>query len=254
LRPPKLDANLFISCASIVLILGIWQASATLGWVDPLFTSSPIGIAAALIELARSGDLWVDIIASAKLFLAAFVLSVAVALPGGVLLGWYRKLSAAFDPFLYVLYVTPRIALIPLIFVWFGVGFRSQLVIVFVTAFFPLLVNVVAGVRSIDQNLVRVAKSFMARDRDIFLTLALPSALPFIVSGLRLTVVMALIGVVVAEFFTGQEGLGALITTAGISMRTDIAFAGVIVVAVFALVLTGLVGVMEKRLGRWRVD
>jgi NitT/TauT family transport system permease protein len=245
--------NAAISTVSVVLFLAIWQLAASAGWVNPLFTSSPVGVVEALVRLIQDGELSQHLVASGKLFGLGFLLSVVFALPAGILLGWYGRLSAVFDPFLQTLYVAPRIALIPVIFTWFGVGLRSQVVIVFITAFFPLLINTVAGVRAIDPALLRVARSFMARDRTIFWTLALPSALPFIISGLRLSMGMALIGVVVAEFFTGNVGLGALITTAGLSLQTDVAFVGVLVVTAFALLLNALLSRLEARVSAWKV-
>ncbi|WNV77091.1 ABC transporter permease [Geodermatophilus sp. DSM 44513] len=245
--------SLAVSALSVTVFLCGWQLAAVFGWINPLFTSSPTGIGEALVELVREGELTEHLVASGRLFGLGFALSVVFALPAGILLGWYSRLAAVFDPFLQTLYVAPRIALIPVIFTWFGVGLQSQVVIVFITAFFPLLINTVSGVRAIDPSLLRVARSFMARDRDVFWTLALPSALPFIVSGLRLSMGMALIGVVVAEFFTGNVGLGALITTAGLSLQTDVAFVGVLVVTAFALLLNALLTRLEARVSAWKV-
>lgn len=248
------DTNIVIATVSLFAFLALWQAAAIFGWIDTLFTSSPLEVLQTGVRLAREGELWRHLGSSAKLFLTGFALSVVVGIPGGILLGWYPRLSAVFDPFVSILYVTPRIALIPLLFIWFGIGFQAQTVIVFLSAIFPLLINTIAGVKAIDPDLLRVARSFQARDRDIFTTLALPTALPFIVSGLRLSMGMALIGVVVAEFFTGNVGLGALITTAGISLQTDVAFVGVVVIAGLALLMTAALGRFEARLSRWRVQ
>lgn len=249
---PRLDGDLLVGAATTLVFLGLWQLAASRQWVNPLFFGSPLGIVRAGRDLVASGQLVEDFAASAKLFAAGFLLSVVVGVPGGILLGWYRRVAAALDPLLSVLYVTPRIALIPLIFVWFGIDFQAQVVIVFLTAFFPLLVTTMQGVKSIDQDLLRVARSFMASDRDLFVTLALPSALPFVISGLRLSMSMALIGVVVAEFFTGNTGLGQLITTAGISLQTNVAFVGVAVIAAIALLFNALLRRLEAALAGWR--
>jgi NitT/TauT family transport system permease protein len=248
LRP----GNALVSAASVAGFLGLWQLAGSAGWIDPAFYGSPSGIVTAGRELIDSGQLASDTLASGKLFAVGFGLSVLIAIPGGIVLGWYRTVNAVFDPLVQMLYVTPRIALIPLIFVWMGIGFSAQVVIVVLTAFFPLLLNTIAGVRAIDQDLLRVARSFMAKDRQIFWTLALPTAVPFIMSGLQLATTMALIGVVVAEFFTGNTGLGSLITNAGVSLQTDQAFVGVVVIAGAALLLNALLNALERRLLRWK--
>lgn len=249
---PRLDLDLLLGAATTLVFLAVWQVAATQGWVNTLFFGSPIGVLRAGRQLVANGQLLQDVLASARLFAVGLLLSVGVGVPLGIALGWYRRLAASLDPLLSVLYVTPRIALIPLIFVWFGIGFRAQVVIVFLTAFFPVLVTTAQGVKSIDPDLLRLARSFQASDTALFRTLALPSALPFIVSGLRLSISMALIGVVVAEFFTGNAGLGQLITTAGISLQTDIALVGVVVIAAIALVFNAAVRRFETAVAGWR--
>lgn len=237
---------------SVVLFVLLWQVSADRGWINPLFTSSPRAIVAAFKELLANGQLALHVSASAQLFVVGFLLSVLIAIPLGVIMGWYRWFDAVLDPFVSVLYATPRIALIPLVLVWAGIGFEARLIIVVLAAVFPLLINTIAGVRATDPDLLRVARSFQATDLAIFRTIVLPGAVPYIVAGLRHGINQALIGVVVAEFFGGSVGIGYLITSAGLQLRTDIAFVGVFIVAGTALVLTGLLRVLEARLTAWR--
>jgi ABC-type nitrate/sulfonate/bicarbonate transport system permease component len=241
-----------LSTTAVVIFLVLWELSYQRGWINPLFTSSPSQIYQSFLELVRNGELARHLSASAKLFAAGFLVSVAVAIPLGVLLGWYRRFNAVLDPFVSILHATPRIALIPLVLVWFGIGFRAQVIIVFLATVFPLLINTISGVQAIDQQLLRVARSYSASDLAIFRSLAVPSALPYIATGLRLALAQALIGVVVAEYFLGNVGIGAMITSAGFLLRTDIVFVGVFVTAGAALFFTALLRRAELYLARWR--
>lgn len=241
-----------IGTTSVTVFVILWQLSADRAWINPLFTSSPSDIVSAARELWSNGQLATNVGASAKLFAVGFLVSIAIAIPLGIVMGWYRWLDAIVDPFVSLLYATPRIALIPLVLVWAGIGFQSRLIIVVLAAVFPLLINTIAGVRATDPELLRVARSFQASDLAIFKTLVLPGSLPFIVSGLRHAINQALIGVVVAEFFGGNVGIGSLITSAGLELRTDVAFVGVFIVAGTAMVLTGALRYAERKLTPWQ--
>lgn len=241
-----------IGAGSVALFLIVWEVLARKEWIDPLFTSSPTAIIEAGRDSYESGQLVPYVASSAQLFLAGFLLSVAIAIPLGIAMGWYRRFDAVMDPFVSILYATPRIALIPLVIIWAGIGFQSRLIIVVLAATFPLLINTIAGVRATDPELLRVAKSYSASDMAIFRTVVLPGAVPYIVSGLRHAINQALIGVVVAEFFAGNVGLGALITSAGLELRTDLALLGVLIIAASSMLLTGGLKILEDRLTPWR--
>jgi NitT/TauT family transport system permease protein len=248
----KSPLTVALSIASVLAFVIFWQIASDTGLIRSLFFSSPLEVVRTGWGMILSGELAEDIIASGSLFITGFGLSVLLAIPLGMLIGWYRSVGAIFDPFITVLYVIPRIAIMPLIFVWFGVGFNAQVVIVFLLAFFPLLINTMAGMRSLDRDQLRVASSFMARDIDIFRTIALPASVPHIFSGIRHAMSMSLTGVVVAEFFMGNVGLGSLMLKSGATLRADRVFVGVVAIAVFALVFTFVMDRIDARLGRWR--
>jgi ABC-type nitrate/sulfonate/bicarbonate transport system permease component len=241
-----------ISALAIAAFMVLWQLSFHYRWVTPLFTSSPYNIILAARTLISNGEMARHGVASLKLFVVGMGVSMILAVPLGVLIGWYRRMNAALDPFVSVLHATPRIAMIPLVLVWFGIGFKSQVIIVVLAAVFPLLINTMAGIRAIDPQLLRVARTYMAGDLAIFRTLALPTALPYIATGFRLALAQGLIGVVVAEYFLGNVGIGALITSAGLTLRTDIVFVGVFLTAGVALLLTALVRRIQDHLDRWK--
>lgn len=250
-EPSKRELRIISTLAVIAFVIA-WELSARHGWIEPLFTSSPTRIFSAFRELVRSGELQRNSVASLKLFASGLLLALAVGVPLGIVVGWYRRINAAIDPFISILYATPRLALIPLILLWFGVGDQSRTVVVFLTAFFPILISTTSGVREIDPQLMHVARVFGANDLQIFRTLAIPTALPYIMTGTRLAIGQALIGVVVAEFFLGQVGIGSMITRAGYTLRSDVAMVGILVVAASSLVLTALLRCLERRFARWR--
>ncbi len=187
-------------------------------------------------------------------FAIGFALALMAGVIAGVIIGWYRTARMIFDPFLNALYATPRIAMVPMIIIWFGVGMWSKVFIVFISAFFPILVNTVGGVRNMDRDLLRAARAYCASDWQIFTTLALPGAVPFILTGVRQGVALGLIGVVVGEMFGGSQGIGFMVAYGGQTFATDTLFVGVIIVATAGIVLTSAAERLERHFSRWRPE
>lgn len=235
----------------VVAFLAAWEAVAGLGWIRPIFISSPSRIVQAAVWLAGK-DLWHDLAVSGVEFLYGMLLAVVVGLLLGIVFGWYGSLGAAVDPFIAGLYATPRVALIPLIVLWFGIGIASKVAVVFLGAVFPILVSTMAGVRAVDNDLVTCARSFGASDRQVFRTLALPSSVPFIIAGLQLGVGRGLVGVVVAEFIAARAGIGHMIAVAAATFQSDKTFVGILILAGTGVLLSSLLGRLQKRFDRWR--
>lgn len=240
-----------LSLASVAIFLALWELLPALGLVKPLFTSSPSRITAAFVTLAQ-GRLWNDLRVSGIEFAAGMGLAVVVGIPFGVLLGWSGRFNAIFGPFVSALYAVPRVALMPLLILWLGIGIYSKIAIVFLGAVFPIIVNTMSSVRALDETLVRCARSFGANDRQILITIALPSAVPFILAGLRLGVGRGLVGVVVGELIAAQAGIGHMMNIAGATFQTDKVFVGVMILALFGWGLTGLLEALERRFDSWR--
>jgi NitT/TauT family transport system permease protein len=175
-----------------------------------------------------------------------------VGVPLGILLGWYHRWRALFDPFISMLYVTPRVALLPLLILWLGIGLASKIAVIFLGAVFPILINVIAGMRTIDETLLMCARSFGAKDRQIFTTLALPSCVPFMLAGLRIGVGRALVGVVVGEMVAATGGIGHMMAVAGAMFQTDRVFVGIILIAIFGYTCTSFLNRLERRFESWR--
>ncbi len=243
---------IILGTLSVLVALAVWQACWSAGWISPLFFSGPSAIAARFWDGVRNGTLLGDMAYSGTNFLLGFLLAVVMATPLGIALGWYRRLRLLCEPFINGLYATPRIAFIPLIIIWFGIGTWSKVFIVFISAFFPILVNTIAGVRSLDPDLIKAARAYCASDWQIFRTVALPGSVPFILTGIRLGVAQGLIGMVVGELFAGNRGIGFLIGYAGQTFATDLLFAGVLVIAVAGIVLSSIAQRVERHYSRWR--
>lgn len=241
-----------LGVSGVVVVLGLWELAYRLGEVNKVTASSPSQIGSSAKLLVHDDILFPAIWSTTKLFLFGFALSVGVGLAVGLVLGWYKALHAVLDPWVMMLYAAPRLALIPLVVVWAGIGFKAQVVIVFLLGVFPMIINTMAGVAAMDRTHLRVARSFLATNKDVLLTIALPGAVPFIISGVRQCIVLSLTGVVVAEYFLGDTGVGGMIFKAGEALETGQAFVGVLFFSLTAVVLTLVLGVVERHFDKWR--
>jgi NitT/TauT family transport system permease protein len=246
--------SLVYGTISVVCLLGVWELAWQMRLISPLFFSGPSAIAVRFWELLTQGSLLRDAAYSGRNFLIGFVIALVTAVPMGILLGWYKRLYLFFDPLINALYAMPRIALYPLIIIWFGIASGSKIFIVFLSAMLPILVNTVAGVRNIDPDLLKAARAFCARDRQIFTTVALPYSVPFILTGVRQGVAHGLIGVIIGELFAGSEGIGYMISYAGQMFQTDTLLVGVVVVMIAGMTLTALGERVRRHFQRWRPD
>jgi len=239
---------------SVVILLGGWQAAFNAGLISPLFFSSPEAVVKQFRYTLVEGTLLADMKYSGTNFAIGFGLAAVTGIVMGVLIGWYRRLRLFFDPFLNALYATPRVAMVPLIIIWFGIGIWSKVFIVFLAAVFPILINTVGGVRALDRDLLRAAKAFCASDWQIFKTLAIPGSVPFILTGIRQGVAMGLIGVVVGEMVGSSQGVGFMVAYGGQTFNTDTLFVGMIVIAFSGILLTWVAERLERRFSRWRPE
>jgi NitT/TauT family transport system permease protein len=246
--------GLILGGAAVLALLAFWEYIWIRRWVSPLFFSGPSAIAKQFWHLLTEGSLRTDILFSGKNFVVGLALATVAGVVLGVLIGWYKKIRLIFDPFLNALYAVPRLAMMPLIIIWFGTDWESKVFIVFISSFFPILVNTVAGIRSLDPDLLRAARAFCASDWQIFKTIAIPGSVPFILTGIRQGVALGLIGVVVGEMFGGSQGVGFLVAYGGQTFQTDTVFVGVIIIAVSGMVLTFFTQRLERRFSRWRPE
>ena len=243
--------SLILGTTFIVLVLVIWQlvpSVFTLSKGMKLFFATPTMVVGALGDLIESGKIWPAVQFSATAFGVGLGLSIIVALPAGVILGRSQLINDMVDPFITSINATPRLVFLPLILIWFGIGMWSVIVVVFIGAVFPLLINTYEGVKNADKLLINVVKSYGATEWEINKLVVLPNSMPFIIAGLRLAIGRAVLGVVVAEFFGGSsKGIGVIMVRASGTMMTPM-----IMFMAISLVLTGIVRAIEARFSRWR--
>jgi len=234
--------------------LALWEGISRYLVANSLFLAAPSQIAVAIYNLARTGQLWHHIGISSM----EFVLGYAIACVLGIALGLAMAASVtakqALQPWVSGLYATPTIALAPLFILWFGIGIWSKVVVVITLVLFPVAINTEAGLRTTSERLIEMLRSFGATRRQIFVKVSLPSAVPFILAGLKLGIGRGLIGVVVAELFGSRAGLGRLISQSADAFNMPELFAGVVVLAIAGIVMTAGFGWIEQRLVPWTKD
>lgn len=252
LGPPPRQQNLawIVRLASIVVVLSAWEVAGR--QISPLFMSYPSAIAAAAFKMAANGELFAALLSSLKILLMGFALSVALGVVFGLLIGRYRYFDAATDWFVNALYATPLVALIPLVTLWFGLGDAAKLFIVTLMGVFPMLINTAAGVRNVPKSLIEVSDAFGANEWQVFAKIILPASLPYMMTGVRLAIGRAIIGMVVAEFFTAITGLGALIVKYGNQYDTASMFVPILLLMALGVVFTSLAKRAELMFAPWR--
>jgi NitT/TauT family transport system permease protein len=242
-----------LGTAGVLTFLLAWElVGNTFQLINPMFMSAPSLIWQAAVQLFGSGEIYNDLYVSGTELFWGYLLSIVVAVPFGIAVGWYKKMSYIFDPFINAMNATPRVALLPLVIIWLGIGILSKVGIIFLGAVFPIMINTRDGVKTTPYNLLTAARSFGASEWLLFKTVVLPSTIPFILTGLRLGLGRAIVGVMVGELYAATAGIGFMITVAGATFQTDKVFVGVLIFA-----LTGMIGMealtrVEGRFSKWR--
>lgn len=244
-----------LGIGSILALLLVWELVprlVTLSAGMQLFFTTPSQVAGWLWKMFADGTVWGPLGVSATGFGVGLALSIVVGLPLGVIIGRSRTLNAMLDPFITAFNATPRLVFLPLVMVWLGLGLSAKVLIVFIGAVFPILINTYEGVRNADRLLINVVRSFGASEWAVARLVVVPNAMPYIIAGLRLAVGRAVLGVVVAEFFGSEDGLGVMMVQAAGRYQVDIVFCGLIIFAVLSLAITWLVQLLENSVSRWR--
>lgn len=251
--PPRSGRKTWlVRLISIVVVLAAWEFFGR--QVNPLFMSYPSAIVKAGITLATSGELTTALASSLRTLLSGFVIASAIGISLGLLIGRYQLADAATDWLVNALYATPLIATIPLVILWFGLGDAAKLFIVTLTAVFPVLINTASGVRNVPRVLIDVGTAFDANEWQVFTKIIFPAVLPYIMTGLRLGIGRAIIGMVAAEFFTSITGLGALIVKYGNQYDTAAMFVPILILMLLGVGLTALVRRIEEMFAPWRAQ
>ncbi len=242
-------ANSHITLLSLTVILVVWEI---LGRQLPAALASyPSAIAVAFWQLLMDGRLAAAFVASIQPFIAGYMLAALVGIPLGLLLGRDRTIEAALGIYVTAGYAVPLVALVPLFVLWFGLGFLVKVVIIFTMTVFPIIINTWAGVKAVPRALVEVGTAFVASPAAITRKIIIPATIPYVMTGLRLAIGRAVVGMVVAEFFTAIGGLGGIIINAGNNYDMAVLFVPVIVLMMLGYGLTVLVGTLERKIAPW---
>jgi NitT/TauT family transport system permease protein len=220
--------------------------------VNPILFTYPTAIIRAFIGLVASGELQSYMKESLLVLLYASILAVVVGVLFGVVMGRFAIVDWATDIYISALYSMPMVAMVPLIVLWFGFKVPAKVIIVFLFMVFPILLNTYQGVKDVDRNLQEVARSFCSTEGQVWRHLIIPSAIPFIVVGVRLAIGRGLVGMIVAEFYTSVTGLGYMIVRYANAFETDKLFVPIVVVMVLGVGLMGLAKWVEGRIAPWR--
>lgn len=238
------------ACAWVVL-LAAWELYGR--QVNPTLFTHPTAVFRHAVSFIQSGELWNYAKTSLQVLAMGLTSATVVSIPFGVLMARFRFIEYWFDTYVSALYSTPFVALVPLFVLWFGIDVQAKVIIVALFAFFPILINTFQGVKNVDESLLEVSRSFCSPEARTWTDVIIPSAVPFIVTGLRLAVGRALIGMIVAEFYTSVTGLGYMIVTYANAFQTAKLFVPIILIAGLGVALTALLNYAEKRLAPWKV-
>jgi NitT/TauT family transport system permease protein len=241
-----------ITLASIACALMLWEILGR--HVNPIFGSYPSAIAVAFWELLRTGELWSALSQSLQPFFVGYGLAIVIGIPVGLVIGRFRTMEAAFGIYVTAGYAMPLVALVPLLILWLGLGFKVKVAVVFLMSLFPICINTWLGVTAVPKTLIEVGKSFVAPDTVILRRIILPATLPYIMAGIRLAVGRAVVAMVIAEFLTSISGLGAIIINSANNFDTATMFVPIVVLMVLAIGLNTLIGVVEGWVAPWQAE
>jgi ABC-type nitrate/sulfonate/bicarbonate transport system permease component len=241
-----------LAIGSPVAMLALWQLMSWLRLLDARFIPSPLTIFAGGVALVRSGELWTHLSVSLLRLGVGFVLGALPGIAVGLVMGLSRYVRAALDPIVAATYPVPKIAILPLIMLFFGIGEASKIVVIAIAVVYLVLINTMVGVMTIDPVYFDVAKNFNAPWRKLFTRVIIPGALPLIFAGLRLSLGVSLIVIVSAEFIAAKAGIGYLIWSSWETLMIENMFVGIIVITVLGVVSTFLLKELERALIPWR--
>jgi ABC-type nitrate/sulfonate/bicarbonate transport system permease component len=234
------------------LLIAAWQAACGSGLLSPLFMPSPLSVVKALQQLWLDGTLVGHVTASLERIVPGWIIGTAAGLAVGLAMGIFSTARAAGIPIVSALFPIPKIALLPLLILWFGIGEPSKIATIALGVFFPTTISAYTACDSVPRNLIRMAQSFGLPARDIVAKILLPGAMPGILAGFRISASVALLLVVAAEMIGAQQGIGAFVLTAGSLMQTDQLLAGVVMLSILGLLIAWGLGMLERAVLKWR--
>lgn len=252
-RRPRLSETLVLPAITIVVLIGLWQLTTSIG-LGGVFKdiSNPGDVAKSGWDMTTDGVLWPNARSSMIDFAVGFMLAVLAGVPLGMLMGWSKVLREILEPPLMAFNAMPKLALMPILILWLGIGIRSVVAVVFLDAMVPVLLNGMAGIRDVDHRLVQATRSFGAKGPKLFLLVLLPLATPALMTGIRLAISRGVSGVITAELFVSTVGIGHLLIFYGQSYIISPVIFLVLLVGVFAYLVNLVMERVERRFDSWR--
>ncbi|WP_454854621.1 ABC transporter permease [Rhizobium binxianense] len=249
---PREMPGWMITTISLVVIIAVWQIFGQ--DINPIFGSYPSAIAVAFWGLLVSGELPIALMTSMQAFAVGFALSIVIGVPLGLIIGRSRILENAVGVYITAGNAMPLVAFVPLLILWFGLGFMVKAAIVFLMSVFPICINTWLGVRAVPKTLIEVGRALVAPNSVIIRRIVLPATLPYIMTGIKLAVGRAVVAMVIAEFFTAISGLGGIIINSANNFDTATMFVPIFVLMILATLLNGLVSLVERRVAPWQYE
>ena len=238
-----------IRMASLASVLSIWQVFGAN--IDPVLFSTPSKIFRAAVTMIGSGELWTYLWPSLVVLGVGMAFAVVLGIAIGLLLARFWFLDVALGVYITFLYSFPSVALVPLIVLWAGFEMTAKVIVLFLFAFFPMVINTYQGVKTVDPKLLEVGRAFRCSERQLWVNIVLPAALPFIVTGLRLAVGRGLIGMVLADLYTAISGIGYLIVRSASTFQVDKMFVPIVTLGLLGVTLTALLRLAERYVAPW---
>jgi sulfonate transport system permease protein len=248
-RTPWWEQPALFRYGFVALILIVWEIVGP--FISPIFFTYPTKIAVAFYDLTISGELLYYLGQSLEVMIYGLSIAVIVGIPLAVAMARVRWLDWALDLPINALYATPLVAVVPLLVLWFGIYLKAKIIVVFLFAVFPVLINTYQGVRECDKNMIEVARSYRSSEWRMWQDVLLPFAVPYIIAGIRLAIGRGLIGMIIAEFYTTISGLGFMITRYANVFEMDKVFVPVIVLMVLGVSLTTMLKWFGRRIAPW---
>ena len=241
--------NLVIRLVSLAAALALWQVAGAN--VDPVLFTTPDRVAVAAFDMILSGELWEYLWPSLIVLAIGLTLAIAFGTMIGLVLARFHVLDVGLMVYITFLYSIPSVALVPLIVLWAGYETTAKVIILFIFAFFPMVINTYQGVKAVDPKLLEVGRAFRCSERQLWGNIVLPAALPFIVTGIRLAVGRGMIGMVLADLYTAISGIGYLIVRTAATFQVDKMFVPIVTLGLLGVTLTALLRIAERRVAPW---
>ena len=246
---------ILVSVVAVACVILAWQLASSLGWANATLLPSPLEVIATAVDLAQRGyrqtALWQHWLVSSSRALVAFIAAIGVGVPLGLLMGRNLYVNAAFNPFVQFLRPLPKIALVPLVILWFGIGEGGKFFLIFISTLLSIVVSSAAAVQGVSQARMRAAQTLGASRRQQFIHVILPNALPEVMTGIRLSVGIGWTSLIAAEMVAANSGLGWMVINASAYLRTDVVMLGIFLLGVTGVVFDWVITALQRRLAPW---